>query len=65
VHRFYHRPGEQGGEVAVYMVRNGWVHSLLCASHPMKNRALSPSYLFRDEALSRDMFLKSMILIKL
>jgi len=51
VHRFDHRPGEQGGEVAVHMVRNGWVHPLLCTSHPTKNRALSPSYLFRDEAL--------------
>jgi len=58
VHRFDHRPGEEGGEVAVYMVRNGWVHPLLCASHATKNRALSPSYLFRDEAFSKDMFLK-------
>ncbi len=58
MHRFDHRPGEEGGEVAVYMVRNGWVHPLLCASHPTKNRACIPNYLFRDEAGSKDMFLK-------
>jgi hypothetical protein len=46
------------------MVRNGWVHPLLCASHPTKNRALSPSYLFRDEASFKDMFLKKKTLIK-
>jgi len=50
MHRFDYRPGEQDGEIAVYMVRNGRVHPLLCASHPAKNRGLSPSYLFRDEA---------------
>jgi hypothetical protein len=65
VHRFNNRPGEQGSKVAVHMVRNGWVHPLLCASHPTKNRALSPSYLFRDEAISKDMFLKENIVIKL
>jgi hypothetical protein len=58
VYRFDHRPGEQCGEVAVHMVRNGWVHPLLCASHPAKNRALLPYYLFRDEADSKDIFLK-------
>jgi len=57
-YRFDHRQGEQGGEVAVHMVRNGWVHPLLCTSHPTKNRALFPYYLFRDEAISKDMFLK-------
>jgi hypothetical protein len=44
------------------MVRNGWIHPLLCASHPTKNRALSPYYLFRDEALHEDMFLKNKLL---
>jgi hypothetical protein len=58
VYRFDHRPGEQCGEVAVHMVRNGWVHPLLCASHPAKNRALLPYCLFRDEAILEDMFLK-------
>jgi hypothetical protein len=39
------------------MVRNGWIHPLLCASHPTKNRALSPYYLFRDEALFKVKYL--------
>ena len=65
VYRFDHRPGEQGGEVAVHMVRNGWVHPLLCASHPTKNRALLPYYLFRDEAFFKDIFLKGKVVIKL
>jgi len=55
---FDHRVSEQGGEVAVHMVRNGWVHPLFCTSHPTKNRASPPYYLFRDEAVSKDMFLK-------
>jgi hypothetical protein len=42
VYCFYHRVDEQGGEVAVHMVRNGRVHPLLCASHSAKNRALLP-----------------------
>jgi hypothetical protein len=33
------------------MVRYGWVHPLFSASHPTKNRAFIPNYLFRDEAI--------------
>jgi hypothetical protein len=58
MYRFDHRPGEQGGEVAVHMVRNGRVHPLLCASHPAKTELCLPNYLFRDEAFHEDMFLK-------
>ena len=50
IYCFDYRVSEQCSKVAVHMVRNGWVHPLLCTSHPTKNRALSPSYLFRDEA---------------
>ena len=61
---FDHRLGEQGGEVAVHIVRNGWVHPLLCASHPTKTELYLPNYLFRDEAVAKDMFLKKKILHK-
>ena len=36
VHRFDHRLGEIGGEVAVHMVCNCWVYPFLCTSHPRK-----------------------------
>jgi hypothetical protein len=52
IYCFDYRLCEQRGKVAVYMVRNGWVHPLLCTSHPSKNKACIPNYLFRDEALS-------------
>jgi len=42
VHRLGHRPGEQGSEVAVHMVRNDRVNPFLCVSHPAKNKALPP-----------------------
>ncbi len=41
VHRFDHRLGELGGEVAVYMVRNCWIYPFLCTSHPMKKMNVS------------------------
>jgi hypothetical protein len=55
---FNHRHCKQGGEVAVHMVRNGWVHPLFSTSHPEKTEYCSSYYLFRDEAFSKDMFLK-------
>ena len=58
IYCFNYRVSEQCSKVAVHMVRNGWVHPLLCASHPTKNRVLFPYYLFRDEALRKDKFLK-------
>jgi len=36
VYRFDYRLGEIGGEVAVHMVRNFWINSFLCTSHPRK-----------------------------
>jgi hypothetical protein len=36
VNRLDHRLGEIGGEVAVHMVRDCWIYSFLCTSHPMK-----------------------------
>jgi hypothetical protein len=60
VYCFDHRVGEQGGEVAVHMVRNGRVHPLLSTSHPEKTEYCSSYYLFRDVAVSKDMFLKKM-----
>ena len=36
VHRFDHRLGEVGDEVAVHMVRNCWIYPFLCTSHPKK-----------------------------
>ncbi len=42
VYRFDHCLGETSGEVAVHMVRNFWINSFLCASHPAKKRGFSP-----------------------
>ena len=61
IYCFDYRVSEQCSKVAVHMVRNGWVHPLLCTSHPTKNRALSPSYIFRDEAYSGYLFLKCVL----
>jgi len=36
VHRFDHRLGEIGGEVAVHMVRDCWIYPFLCTSHLVK-----------------------------
>jgi len=36
MHRFDHRLGEFGGEVAVHMVRNCWINPFLCTSHPIE-----------------------------
>lgn len=41
VYCFDYRFGEIGGEVAVYMVRNFWINSFLCASHPAKNKGFT------------------------
>ena len=40
--RFDYRFGELSGEVAVHMVRNCWINSFLCASHPAKNKDFTP-----------------------
>ena len=57
IYYFDYRLCEQCSKVAVYMVRNGWVHPLLCTSHPSKNKACIPNYLFRDVAYLKDIFL--------
>jgi hypothetical protein len=59
IYCFDYRFSEQCSEVAVHMVRNGWVHPLLCISHPTKNRVLFPYYLFRDEAPKKDMLINN------
>jgi len=52
VYRFDYRLGEIDGEVAVHMVRNFWINSFLCTSHPKKKMNVSfLNYLFRDEAI--------------
>lgn len=58
IYCFDYRFCEQRGKVAVYMVRNGWVHPLLCTSHPSKNKACIPNYLFRDVASYYEKLLK-------
>ena len=42
VHRFDYRLDKIGGEVAVYMIRNFWINSFLCTSHPTKNKGFTP-----------------------
>ena len=42
VYRFDYCLGEISGEIAVDIVRNYWINSFLCASHPAKKRGFSP-----------------------
>lgn len=40
--RFDYHFGEHSGGVAVHMVRNFWINSFLCTSHPAKKLMLLP-----------------------